>query len=1009
MKGPLTLLWPFTRGRRVAVAGGLAGTLLVTAAELARPFPLKIVLDQLFAPGGVAEIGLPMIATVAGLVIAIAAVGAAGAYLAEAGMRTAGEHVVHDLRVALYAHLQRLSLRYHRRRHAGDLVTRITGDVNAVGELVTESLVKVVGAVLLLVGMLVVSALLDPLLTLAAAAMVPLLAFATVRSRRTIKGAARRQRAAEGAIAAHSSESLTAIDTVKALGTEHDGTEALRRRSQQRRDAGVEASAAEGRYAGLVDVLEAVGTALVLGVGVWRVQAGALTPGDLVVMTSYVRRLYRPLRELSRQTGRITRALVRAERIAEVLAADDTLSEAPDAHHGPRAAGDIELRDVTFAYDPARPVLDGLSLRIPAGTSVAVIGESGAGKSTIAALLARFHDPDHGAVLLDGHDLRDCSLSWLRQQIGFVLQDTALFSGSVADNIAYGADVDRATVVRAAKVAGAHRFITELPDGYDTDLGPGGAALSGGQRQRLAIARVVVRNPAVVVLDEPTSGLDSASEQAVVTGLERLLAGRTTVLVTHSLRLASRADQVVVIDDGRVVQSGPPAELLAGRGPLRRLAARQGLASPLPVPAPDDPALPRLIAAIDASWAAPHIPAPDDPALPRLGVLLDTDAVAACLERTLEDRGPVLDVTVNYIRYKPATNAVVDYTVTTPDGEHRAVLMVAADRDLAKRAARPTTAALGDLAGGRAPARRPVTFDHELGALVQWLPVDIWLPALAEDPAVVATSLGIDTRGAGPAELLAYKPRRRAVVRVDGHILKLYADDADFRAATTALLYGRTLPVDTATPAGHDVNRRITAQRLLCGTAVDDPLATAPAAGAQLRALHTARAPVGTRVLDPVLGAAATARTVAALLPERAAAIERLLGHIAATAPGPGHALCHGDFHPRQLLRTERGLSVLDFDEWGVGPPALDLGTYAAHALDRSPANGDTLRARVDRIDRVLDALVAGYGSAPDSLRWHAAVAVLRRSVFAFRTRPTPSWPEDVEDMVATAEAVLRR
>lgn len=984
MRALLGLLWPYTRGRRTALAGGLAGTVLVTVAELARPFPLKIVLDRLLAAGGAVEIGPAVIAAVAALVVGIALVGAGGAYLAEAGMRRAGEHVVHDLRVALYAHLQRLSLRYHRRRHAGDLVTRITGDVNAVGELVTESLVKVAGAVLLLAGMIVVSAFLDPVLTVAAAGVVPLLAVASVRSRRTIKGAARRQRTAEGAIAAHSSESLTAIDTVKALGTENDDTEQLRRRSEARRDAGVEASTAEGRYAGAVDVLEAVGTALVLGIGVWRVQAGALTPGDLVVMTSYVRRLYRPLRELARQSGRITRALVRAERIGEVLAADDTLPDPPGGHAGGRAVGDVELRDVTFAYDPTRPVLDRLSLHVPAGTTVAIVGGSGAGKSTVAALLARFHDPDHGAVLLDGRDLRDCSLAWLRAQIGFVLQDTALFSGTVAENIAYGSDADPAAIVRAAKVAGAHVFIAALPDGYDTDLGPGAAALSGGQRQRLAIARVLVRDPAVVVLDEPTSGLDAESEEAVVTGLERLLAGRTTVLVTHSMRLARRADRVVVVEGGRVVEAGAPAELLAGRGAFRQLAARQGLVAPL------------------------AIPVPPDAALPGLGALLDVDTVAACLDRELEDRGPVLGVAVNYVRYKPGTNAVVDYTVTTPHGEHRAVLMVAADRDLAKRAARATTVALAGMAAPRSPARRPVAHDAELGALVQWLPVDLWLPALAEDPADLARSLHVDVRGAGPAELLAYKPRRRAVLQVDGHVLKLYADDVDFRAATRALIHGGSLPVTTAAPAGHDMARRMTAQRLVAGTPLDDPLAAAPAVGELLSALHRAPLPRGARRLAPIVGATATARTVAGLLPDLAPRLERLLARIAAEAPATGRSFCHGDFHARQLLRSaDGGFAVLDFDEWGAGAPGLDLGTYAAHALDRTPAGGGTTGERVAEIDAVLDALVAGYSIAPGDLRWHSAVAVLRRSVFTFRTRPTPSWPERVEAMVATAEGVL--
>ncbi|MGH9135640.1 MAG: ABC transporter ATP-binding protein, partial [Acidimicrobiales bacterium] len=588
MTAVFRVLWPFTRGRRTAFASGLAGTLLVTASELARPFPLKFVLDRLLARDAT-PVRPAFVVGVAALVVAIALFGAAGTYLAEAGPRRAGEHVVHDLRVAIYAHLQRLSLRYHRRISAGDLVTRLTGDVHAVGELVTESLVKLGGAVLLLAGMLVVGLLLDPILTLAAIAITPLLAVATVVSRRTVKAAARQQRTAEGAIASLATESLTAIDTVKALGNEASEAGRLRGRSEQRRDASVAGVTAESRFAGVVGLLEAVGTAVVLGVGVLRVTAGAISPGDLVVMHSYVRRLYRPLRDLARQTGRVSRSLARGERIAEVLAADETLPERPGAHAGGRSSGHVELRDVHFSYTPGRPALRGLTLDIAPGSTVAIVGTSGAGKSTLAALVGRFYDPDRGAVVLDGHDLRDCSLAWLRTQVGFVLQDTATFSGTVAENIAFGTDATAAQIVTAARVAGADDFVAELPDGYRTDLGAGGANLSGGQRQRLSIARTLLRDPAVVVLDEPTTGLDATSERAVASSIARLLEGRTTILITHALRLARRSDRVIVLDRGRVVDDGRPEDLITGDGAFRRLAVAQGLASPAPPPAPHDP------------------------------------------------------------------------------------------------------------------------------------------------------------------------------------------------------------------------------------------------------------------------------------------------------------------------------------------------------------------------------------------------------------------------------------
>lgn len=979
MKAVLRLLWPFTKGRRTAFLGGLSGTLLVTVAELARPFPLKLVLDRLLGAGSRgAGADARLIGGVALLVIAIAAFGAVGTYLAESGMRRAGEHVVHDLRVALYRHLQRLSLRYHRRHHHGDLVTRITGDVHAVGELVAESLVKVIGALLLLAGMLAVSLALDPVLTLAAAGVTPLLVVATVRSQRTVKAAARRQRAAEGAIATLSTEALGAIGTVKALGSEAAEEERLRRRSQERRDAGMVGTTTEGRFGGLVDVLEAVGMALVLAVGVLRVNAGALSAGDLVVMYSYVRRLYRPLRDLSRQSGRVVRAMARAERIAEVLAADDTLPERAAAYAAGRATGHVELRNVRYLYPGRAPVLDGVRVDIPAGSTVAVVGPSGAGKSTLAALLGRFHDPDSGFVLLDGRDLRDCSLRWLRDQVGFVLQDTALFSGTVADNIAYATAAPRERIIAAARAAHADEFISALPDGYDTDLGPGGANLSGGQRQRLAIARALLRDPAVVVLDEPTSGLDAASESIVMTSLHRLCRDRTTVLITHSMRLARRADRVVVLDAGHVIEEGTPSELLARQGPFRRLATEQGLVAP------------------------PALPVPADAALTGLGALLDVDAVAEVLAPLLHDPSALQDVTVRYVRYKPATNAVVDYDVHTHTGTYRAVLMVAADRDLAKRAARPTARVLAAKVDGRTPVRSPLTYSPHLRTLIQWLPLDLWLPALATEPDVLASAAGI-TIGEDGFELLGYKPRRRAVLRGDGHVLKLYADEDAFRAAATALLAGPRMPVPTAPPAGVDRSLRLTVQRVVEGNPLDDPTGAGAEAGALLATLHRANISTAHRTLDPLGGAVASAATVAALIPALARRVERLTAGLSSGAPPPGTTtVCHGDFHAGQLVATAHGVAVVDFDESGIGAPAFDLATFAAHTHD------GTDRGR-QRVDATIEVLVAGYGAAPEHLDWHTSAALVRRAVFPFRTQPSPDWPQRVETMIATAESVLDR
>jgi ATP-binding cassette, subfamily B, bacterial len=321
-----------------------------------------------------------------------------------------------------------------------------------------------------------------------------------------------------------------------------------------------------------------VALALVILVGVLRVAAGAVTAGELIVMYTYARRIDRPLRSIARNAARASRSLARAESIAEVLAAEEVVEDRPGAYRGERTSGELELKDVTFAYAPGRPALTGLSLTVPAGQKLALVGRSGAGKSTLAALMARFYDPSSGQVLIDGRDARDCAVSWLRDQFGLVLQETILFTGTVAENIAYGLEAAQEDVVVAARAAGAHDFIHALPAGYETQLGPRGAALSGGQRQRIAIARMLLRDPPVLLLDEPTSGLDPASEAEALRGLENLMFRRTTIMITHSLELARAADRVVVLEDGRVVADGEPARLLAEGGPFQRLVVEPELA-----------------------------------------------------------------------------------------------------------------------------------------------------------------------------------------------------------------------------------------------------------------------------------------------------------------------------------------------------------------------------------------------------------------------------------------------
>jgi ATP-binding cassette, subfamily B, bacterial len=577
------LLRPFFIRNWTALGGATAATLLATAATLAQPWPLALVIDELIGThdGAFTLTGADttFLALVAGLVLAIALVMAASEYFTDLWLTRAAERIVHDLRVALYGHLQRLSLAFHNSQQKGDLVTRVTGDVNAVGTLFSESLGEIVAAVLLLLGMAAVTFVLDPLLALATFAVVPVLLAVTLYYGRRVKALARRQRKEEGQIASLAAETLAAMPVVKAFGSEEYESERVASRSAYRKDLGVEAAKAEARFSGLIEIIGAVARALVLVLGVIRVAAGAISPGDLIVFVTYANKTYRPLRDIARQSTKVSRAMARADRVADVLATDHVLEERSGSFGNGRAAGGVELERVCFRYAADRPALADLSLRVPAGSRLALVGPSGAGKSTVGALVARLYDPDAGNVLIDGRDAREWSLGWLRDQVGFLLQETMLFAGSVADNIEYAASgATRAAIVDAATTAGAHEFIGRLPDGYETMLGPAGIGLSGGQRQRIGIARVLLRDPAILILDEPTTGLDAASEDELMLGLERLMSGRTTLLITHSTGLARRAERVVVVADGRVVEDGPPERLLAELRVFRDMAERQGVA-----------------------------------------------------------------------------------------------------------------------------------------------------------------------------------------------------------------------------------------------------------------------------------------------------------------------------------------------------------------------------------------------------------------------------------------------
>lgn len=590
MRTVLTQFATYARRHRALLAGSVFALLAGTAFRLLEPWPLALVIDQLTGRhgegrGNVLEswlAGLPptsLILVCALGVIAVAAMSAAARYLATLGFALAGNRILGAARLDLHAHLQRLSLAFHHRSRAGDLTMRLTSDIAMLKEATVSALLPLLTNLLVMVGMFTVMLVLDWQLTLFALIPMPLMWWLTRRRGRRIYEASRGQRKREGEVAASASETLSAIRTVQSLALEDAMTakfggaekkSVLRDLESKRLSAGLERG---------VDLLVAVGTALVLWQGAIRVVSGALSPGDLLVFLSYLKSSFRPIREYAKYTGRLSKALAAGERVADLFAQQPEVRDRDDAVPARRFEGALHFDHVHFGYDGNVPgdargaaVLDGLELRVAPGERVAVIGASGAGKSTLASLLLRLYDPQQGAVRVDGQDIRQFTLASLRRQIALVPQETLLFAASVRDNIAIGMDPapNDDAIAAAARIAHADAFIAALPQGYDSPLSERAATLSGGQRQRLAIARAAVRDCPIVVLDEPTTGLDPQHLHLVNQALLQLLQGRTGLIITHDLGLAAQADRIVVLESGRVLESGTPAALRASGGMFAR-------------------------------------------------------------------------------------------------------------------------------------------------------------------------------------------------------------------------------------------------------------------------------------------------------------------------------------------------------------------------------------------------------------------------------------------------------
>ena len=544
-------------------------------AGLLEPWPLKIVLDDLLqsknqngwlhrfivATAGSAPRNVLIFACIAVLVIAVA--DALFTYAEKYLTTNVGQWVGHELRRTIYTHVQRLSLAYHDQQPTGDLISRVTVDIDSIQSFIVSGLLSILVDSMTIIGMIIVMFWVNWRFTLIALAVVPPLFFIVNTYTRKVKKASREVRKKEGRMVSVVSEVVSSIRVVKAFSREDYEVRRFEGESLEAVEAALAARSLKARLVPIVNIVTAIGTCAVLWFGAQMAMSGHLEPGSLVVFVFYLGKMYKPMQDISKTIDAYSKAATGFDRIQEILRSDDEVHDKPGARRAARFKGELEFEHVAFAYKEDEPVLSDVSLHVEPGTMVALVGPTGAGKTTIINLIARFYDPTSGVIKIDGTDIRQFTQKSLRSQISFVLQDTVLFSGTIWDNIAYGCpDASYSRIVKAAEAANAMEFIEKLPEKFSTAVGERGVTLSGGQRQRIAIARALVRNTPILILDEPTSGLDAASEQLVVEALDRLMDGKTSIVIAHRLTTIRRAKQIFVVENGVVAESGSHDELL---------------------------------------------------------------------------------------------------------------------------------------------------------------------------------------------------------------------------------------------------------------------------------------------------------------------------------------------------------------------------------------------------------------------------------------------------------------
>jgi len=546
-----------------------------TLCALATPWPLKVVIDFVAPPTRLPNWST-LAALAAGGVVTIALVDGLASYADSYYTESVGQHVANNLRMRVYDHLECLSFSYYDTHQTGALLSTITDDVSTVQDFISTSTLSIVIDAMTIVGMLALMFWLNWRFSVFVLLITPVLLLFVTRFRQAVKKATREVRRRESDILSVIQTGLESIRTVQAFDARDIEVARLAEASRATVDAALNARRVKSLLSPSMDLVVAACTGLVLWRGAGLTVSGAMTAGSLVVFLAYLTKFFKPVQDLAKMTNTIAQTNVALERIKSILDIEISVQERVDARQPETFNGSIVFEHVAFSYSPTTALLRDVTFSVKPGQFVGVVGATGSGKSTIASLIPRFYDPTHGRVLIDGTDIREYTLRGIRRQIGFVLQDTVLFRGTVRENIAYGRHrASDAEIIEAAQLANAHEFVVNMPGGYDAPIGERGVTLSGGQRQRIGIARAFIRNAPILILDEPTASLDADAERLVFEGVERLAKGRTVIMISHRLHTLRRADTILVLDGGTIAERGTHDDLLALNGIYAGLYAIQ--------------------------------------------------------------------------------------------------------------------------------------------------------------------------------------------------------------------------------------------------------------------------------------------------------------------------------------------------------------------------------------------------------------------------------------------------